>query len=484
MPQRIIKLLLIIAILLVIPYAVTATDIIKGGVGIRIGSPTPKCGNTLSSCGTYPDCLNLTGISYCVNGRVVKPYCYANTPKNKTYNQACEPPVQSNAINFQLNITNGAGSVRQLVLTFYVPGTTNVINTSSINGYGSMSSANSTVDLELKFDNSSLNVVVKNLNLTKLSSGISNIIVDRLSVTIPEVDVYKAYRVELPSNFTFSTIYLSISYDNVTVRNETSLRFYKCSAFNTATNSCNDNWSEISLVSRNITSKIISLEINGFSVYALGEPKEETDNGDNTPTCDPNEWYDCDCVCGECGSCQGIRENDCGDTQGCTEFCGYCPSGYDCIDNICVERETETTTVVVICGDGYCDSGETSDNCCKDCGCPSGQECDITANICYTPEIEVQTEDTEEEPEEETNLTTQTENNNQTENPELSKLADISIPFVALWVPSAAAIFFATRWYYTQRINCKPSYINRFKRNSKHSLRKNQYSSEETRLVL
>ncbi len=27
------------------------------------------------------------------------------------------------------------------------------------------------------------------------------------------------------------------------------------------------------------------------------------------------------------------------------------------------------------CGDGYCDGGEDSDDCCNDCGCPSGEEC-------------------------------------------------------------------------------------------------------------
>jgi hypothetical protein len=37
------------------------------------------------------------------------------------------------------------------------------------------------------------------------------------------------------------------------------------------------------------------------------------------------------------------------------------------------------------CGDGTCNVGESQSNCCRDCGCPSGQTCDTSANSCYTP---------------------------------------------------------------------------------------------------
>ncbi|MEM7825164.1 MAG: hypothetical protein QXO27_04295 [Candidatus Aenigmatarchaeota archaeon] len=486
MTKKIVKILIILAALLILPYAVKATDIIKGGVGIHIGSSVPKCGNSLSSCGTYPNCINLTGISYCVNGRVVEPYCYANEVKNRTYNKACQPSNPSE-IKFELNVTNGAGSKRQLMITLYSPETGNPINTSLIDGYGSLSSTNSIVDFKFEFDASNLSVIIKNLNITRFSSGISNIIVDKpSSVAISGIDIYKAYRVELPTDFTYSTIFLSVSYSGINVRNENGLKFYKCSSFNTVTNTCNGNWSEISSVNRNTANKIVSIEINTFSVYALGEPAQQNTN---TNTCDPDDWSECDADCGECGFSQGLKENDCGTRQGCTVFCGSCPSGYTCIDNVCVEKEpipTASAPVVAACGNDICETGETSGNCCKDCGCSSEQICNVTTNSCYTPIVQT---------EEEQNVTLQTKQND-TEDCDCPSTSWFNIPFITLWAPaSAAAVFFATRWYYLQRINYRPSYIRKFRNNYrskgisrisafKYSFKKAKYNYDETRLVL
>jgi hypothetical protein len=479
MTKEIIKILLIFAVLLV-PYTVTATDVIKGGVGVHIGPTTPRCGNLISSCGTYPNCANLTDVSYCINGRVVKPYCYGNAIQNRTYNQACTEPI---AVNLQLNVTNDAGSQRQLVLTLYKPGKTDIINTASINGYGSISSIDPVADFKFEFDSSNLNVVVKNLNLTQLSSEVSKIIIDKPSPTISGVDVYKAYRVELPPDFSFSTISLTMSYSNVNVRNEANLRFYKCSSFNAATNICNGNWLEITSINKNTTNKIVSTEINSFSVYTLGEPSQQNTTNN---TCDSNSWSNCDCDCGECGSCQGIRENGCGTTQSCTAFCGYCSSGYTCVNNLCYTESntvgSTSTPVVVVCGNGACETGEDSSNCCKDCGCPSGETCDATANACYT-EVQIDNGTGNE-----TNLTAQAESNNKTNNSGCPSVSSgFSLPLVALLVPSAAAAFFATRWYYVQRIEHRHSYSSfsrRFKSNSKYSFRKSKYNSGEIRLAL
>ncbi|MCS7134559.1 MAG: M14-type cytosolic carboxypeptidase [Candidatus Pacearchaeota archaeon] len=69
-----------------------------------------------------------------------------------------------------------------------------------------------------------------------------------------------------------------------------------------------------------------------------------------------------------CGN--GICET--GETQdNCCEDCG-CNQGI-CIENVCV-------IVQPYCGDGKCEANETQETCCKDCGCPERKVC--RDNIC------------------------------------------------------------------------------------------------------
>ncbi len=55
----------------------------------------------------------------------------------------------------------------------------------------------------------------------------------------------------------------------------------------------------------------------------------------------------------------------------CCRDCG-CPSGQNCADNTC--------SIIESCGNGVCDTIESPSNCCTDCACPSGQIC--TAEGC------------------------------------------------------------------------------------------------------
>ena len=71
-----------------------------------------------------------------------------------------------------------------------------------------------------------------------------------------------------------------------------------------------------------------------------------------------------------------------------------CPRGYECSDEVCVKTVTETPepeiqeqpepeviTEESVCGDGYCDSGES---CVPDCGCVNSIECsDYYGNVLY-----------------------------------------------------------------------------------------------------
>ena len=55
-----------------------------------------------------------------------------------------------------------------------------------------------------------------------------------------------------------------------------------------------------------------------------------------------------------------------------------CSSNSDCCSGNCYQGLTSSYCVGSYCGDNTCDSGETSSNCCLDCGCPSGQSCKLS----------------------------------------------------------------------------------------------------------
>ena len=55
------------------------------------------------------------------------------------------------------------------------------------------------------------------------------------------------------------------------------------------------------------------------------------------------------------------------DSSNCCIDCG-CPYGYDCDQNICKK--------LAICGNGIKEEGETAENCCQDAGCSTGYKCE------------------------------------------------------------------------------------------------------------
>jgi len=98
---------------------------------------------------------------------------------------------------------------------------------------------------------------------------------------------------------------------------------------------------------------------------------DKDDNG----ICDKDEEPEC-----------GDRKCDSGETQDtCCTDCG-CHSGKKCENNECITvNVTPSTEQPEICGDGNCGTGESKDTCCIDCGCPSGKVC--TNNKCENAEL-------------------------------------------------------------------------------------------------
>lgn len=84
-------------------------------------------------------------------------------------------------------------------------------------------------------------------------------------------------------------------------------------------------------------------------------------------------------TCSALGKQCGSLSDGCGGTLNC----GSCTSPQTCVNGVCQGGSA-------VCGNGQCESGETQSNCCRDCGCPSGQNCNITSDTCYTPSGSIQ----------------------------------------------------------------------------------------------
>lgn len=138
----------------------------------------------------------------------------------------------------------------------------------------------------------------------------------------------KRIEVELPSNFTYSTVTLKIKYSDINFINESNITVYKCSSFNPSTNTCNENWTKITPTEIDKTNKIILLEINSFSVYVLGEPMQTT-----TTTTLPTTTTTIACSC----------------TSWVNEGCGLspCPPNRMKMSRVCSPLDCDTQTQCV-----------------------------------------------------------------------------------------------------------------------------------------
>ena len=259
-----------------------------GGIGVVVNpggsgssNSTQKCSSTITSCGTYPNCFDLSQLSYCVNGHVVQPYCSGNVPKNRTMTNHCTPTT-----NFVMRARGHDDSDEHLTVTFFSPGTTNnPVVTSDFSGNSSMASPLPIVDATMDYDDSYLDISMKNVNVTSLQvAGTINLTIDKINASVPisGVKVYKTYLVELPSSFLFDSLVLKVRYSDVGVTNESNLVLYRCGTYNFATGNCDSGWELKSNVTRDTSGKIISLQLTGFSAYALAEQGVSTTSSTTT----------------------------------------------------------------------------------------------------------------------------------------------------------------------------------------------------------
>lgn len=191
-------------------------------------------------------------------------------------------------INFALYATDGTTVYQRLNITLYDAVSGSALNSSQVSFATPLFSPTSLANMELS-DNSNLDVMINGLNMNSLNGTTAqnapNIIVAKVNPQISNVVVFKAYRVELPSNFSYNTILLTIrlgdtsgvDYNNVTV--------YRCGTFDQNSGVCTDSTGWVAQAATpDQAHQLIQLNINHFSVYAVGSGSSSTSSTQTTTT--------------------------------------------------------------------------------------------------------------------------------------------------------------------------------------------------------
>jgi len=260
------------------------------------GDAPANCGNSKTSCGMPGQCQDLSKLDGCYDGYKRTYYCSSNQAKYSTSctsyccNQiggTCKSSVckvSQVLYGINLKLTNGHSVSRNALVTMYEPGTTKVINSTNVTGTATLYSPNTTVDFQFEYD-SRLTVSLHNLNLTK-ATGTSEVVLDSVTTQLPNATFLKAYKISVPSTFTFNGIKMKIKYNGLTFTNEQGIVIYRCGSYDEATNRCSENWVKQS-TTKDTVNDIAMADLTGFSVYALGESHDITTTTTTTATTSP-----------------------------------------------------------------------------------------------------------------------------------------------------------------------------------------------------
>jgi len=272
------------------------SPIAEGSIWVTIygrGDAPANCQNTAKSCGMPGNCQDLTKLNGCQDGYYRNYYCSNNEPK---YSTTCTSPccapiggtcksgncqVTQSLKSINIKLSNGNSQPRNALVKLYESGTTRIVNSSNITGTGTLYSPNNTVDLYLEYD-SRLIILLNSLDLTK-TTGTSEIILDSLTTSISNATFLKAYKISVPSTFTFTGIDMKIKYGGLSFSNEQGLIIYRCGSYNDATNRCNENWVK-KTTTKDTVNDIAMIELTNFSVYGLGESQDVTTTSTTTTT--------------------------------------------------------------------------------------------------------------------------------------------------------------------------------------------------------
>jgi len=185
-------------------------------------------------------------------------------------------PILAKTYTFNLDIKDEMGFEQALNLTFYKPGSNELLDNQLAYGNVTFKLSYSKADAEMNFDGD-LIIILQNLSISDMDR---EIVIGYVAPFIDGYNTLNGYIIQL-SNFNFDSAILKIKYDE-TVADGTKIRLMKCSSFDFDSLECQANWTTIPItVDKN--TKTIFAKVNDFSVYAIVEP-EELDTTTTTQT--------------------------------------------------------------------------------------------------------------------------------------------------------------------------------------------------------
>ncbi|MBW2979376.1 hypothetical protein KY307_01860, partial [Candidatus Woesearchaeota archaeon] len=280
-------------------------------------------------------------------------------------------------------------------LTIYFTGTDKIVESESFTGTFSRNATTTMYDLLFTAFNNTIKSRLNEINLS--SNGNNTIGLDRYP-SIPGFII--AYSIS--TDYTFKNTSITISYSNMSFKNEDHLAVYYCSDWNFTSRTCSSSWTKIAST-QNKTSDTFTIERTTLSAFAI---KQESYCGDGV--CNPDE--DCESCPDDCGVCKEEvkrRRRSCISEWNCTDWSPCTPEGLQyrtCIDmrncRIPFKKppETRECTYIPSCNNSIKDVNETDVDCGGICPpCPDGKKCitdddcigkcDPIKKICYTQKI-------------------------------------------------------------------------------------------------
>ena len=277
-------------------------------------------------------------------------------------------------ITFQVNVINSNLAGINNTLDIYLAGTDRKIHTHEFNGSYFDEHPALIYDLLFKAYNDSIKIKLRDVNLSADNNktfGIDNL--------IPAVPGYLAtYGVNNTYNITNATVILN--YSGLSYSNENYLNAYKCDDWDFTVRGCISGWHLASSI-KNTTSKIFSIDVNGFSGFSI---REDIPSVPVTP------------ATGTGGGGGGIYAPKCAENWRCTDWiCEDGTAARKCIDkNKCgtlnyKPEESAECSKVSGCFNNRKDENETDADCGGDCSvkCIAGKQCNVNSDcitdICY-----------------------------------------------------------------------------------------------------
>ena len=174
-------------------------------------------------------------------------------------------------INFNIVARTYNGQSQNVIVTLYDHVGHDFLNTSQFTGLGYLFSPSSIIDFELSYDNRNLDMMVNNFNITNMDGLSPQITIQKVNTQIPGFNIYRAYKVELPTNFNYNDILLKIKLADVSGVNYGNITVYRCVNYDMVNNNCPSGWENVNpTISTDLANQLISFDINHFSVYVIG----------------------------------------------------------------------------------------------------------------------------------------------------------------------------------------------------------------------